>query len=492
MKTPEERPPKELKLLRLLMATEAPSPHPLRQCFQDDQGRGLDNFLNSAAKAVGIMTLTTAACWLGRDILAPEACCLIYLGVTVLFGAFMPPPAPFLLAAIGLLSWNFFFTPPEYDLRIRSIDELILHILFVMIAAVMNNLTANLRRRERHSRLSEHIANLRRDCQDALAKEDGDAFLSLISEATGGTATLVPTGVTAADPRFVVAKQASGESHQTTLRLEFASPVRPTPQAEELTQALAKLAADHFERRRYMAEAAKAQTATVSERIGRALLDNVTHEIKTPVSFMLASVHRIRSRDQGQHESETRAIAEAANRLVRLTEELTLISSVRTQMLHPRMEHCNAYELANEILAQDVRPEIAAMVQLINKSPEACLSTDPHLAGIILSNFISNACRHSPAGHKVELTVEQQGRQVRLSVSDHGKGVAATDLPHIFDRFYRGDNPGALGLGLSISREIAGIIGANLEISATPGGGATFHMAIAAVEPYKDQEEAAP
>jgi two-component system sensor histidine kinase KdpD len=462
---------------------------PLREWYLRGGTRQLRGVLLDLAKACGVIALTTLACWTGKSILTPEASCLIFLGVTVLFGAFMSPPAPLFLAAMGLLSWNFFFTPPVFELRIRTSDELTLHLLFVLIAMVMNKLTADLKRREHQSRLSEAAANLRRECQEALNEGDLERFLRSIDKATGGVASVGPA--TGTDP-CLVTPAAPGQRPDEKLRLRFEAPASPDPKGRELIEDLSKLLSGHQERQRFIEEAETAKTAALSERIGRALLDNVTHEMKTPVSYMLASAHRIRSRDDGRHETETRAIAEAANRLTRLTEELTLMSSVRSQMLRPRVEHCDACELARDILEQDVRRELAAAVDLIGLSPEACVSTDPHLAGIVLSNLVSNACRHSPPGRRVELVVEHVGEEVFFRVRDHGKGVSAEDRPRIFERFYRGDNPGSLGLGLSISREIAGIIGATIAVTETEGGGATFSMALPAAKPYHAGDEAVP
>jgi K+-sensing histidine kinase KdpD len=490
MKTTKSAEALGTKLLRLLTGNEQPSRYPLQQCFEKDFRNRFGNIFANTGKAIAIMATTTLFCWLGKDVLKPEACCLVFLGVTVLFGALMPPPAPFLLAALGLVSWNYFFTPPAYELSIRTSDELILHILFVLIAAVMNSLTANLRQRERASRLNEQTSTLLRNCQEALSQGDVDACLRLINAATGAQTAIRPKAQVVEGWLIVCTPLSSHDTPATFLCLEFKTPAIITAQGKEILQSLAHLISAYFERRRFIAEAEKAHTANVSEKIGRALLDNVTHEIKTPAAFMLASLHRIRSRDDGRHENEIRGIAEGAHRLVRLTEELTLMSSVRTQMLQPRVEHCNASELAREIIQEDVRPTHAAILDLITRSPEACVRTDPHLAGIILGNLISNACRHSPADCRVKLTVERRNDEVVFSVSDRGNGVSIADLPHVFDRFYRGANPGSLGLGLSISREIAGIIGAKLTVSETPGGGATFQMALPLTEPYLEHEDA--
>jgi K+-sensing histidine kinase KdpD len=450
------------------------------------------SLLANVFKVLIIIGLTTLVCFLATQWLdlKSEACCLLYLGVTVLFGAILPPPAPFLLAIFGLISWNFFFTTPAFSLRIDTADELILHVLFLLIAIVMNRLTAGLRQRERESRQNELKAELLRECQSALAQDNTPKFLHLITVATGGTTELLPaTAGATCNPSEISSALNLGAESLGYLKLKFHTTVEPTARATDLLKEISQLATAHLERQRFLIAAEKAQKAAISERLGRALLDNVTHEIKTPVAIMLASIHRLRSHSDQRHAEDIVSIGEAATRLVRITEELTLLSSVQAQMLRPRTEHCNAGELVEEILANAVQTKIKSRVKFDLQAPLACVRTDPQFFSIILTNFLSNAGRHSPPGTAIHLQVKESNGWVTFAVTDHGHGVTETDLPHIFERFYRGDNPGSLGLGLSICREIAGVLEAELTVKNQPPLGAEFAIHLPAVTPYFEKEE---
>ena len=104
--------------------------------------------------------------------------------------------------------------------------------------------------------------------------------------------------------------------------------------------------------------------------------------------------------------------------------------------------------------------------------------------GRAVNNVLENAAKHSAPGQTVEVTVDATGVRVR----DHGPGIAADDLPFLFDRFYRGATarrlPGT-GLGLAIVRQVAEGHGGNVHVIAPDGGGAEFHLELPAraVEP---------
>ena len=102
----------------------------------------------------------------------------------------------------------------------------------------------------------------------------------------------------------------------------------------------------------------------------------------------------------------------------------------------------------------------------------------------VLTNLLDNARRHTPAGHDVTLAASDEGNWLTISVTDDGEGIAAAQLPHIFERFFRGDSARShheqgSGIGLTISRAIAEAHGARLDASSEGvGRGAAFTVTI--------------
>ena len=104
----------------------------------------------------------------------------------------------------------------------------------------------------------------------------------------------------------------------------------------------------------------------------------------------------------------------------------------------------------------------------------------------LLSNLLSNAIHHSPAGGVVRVELDQQGSNLRVAVSDQGPGIAACEQERIFERFYRSDasrsrQSGGTGLGLAIARAIASRHRGWLSVQSTPGAGSTFLLQMPAL-----------
>ncbi|MCB0004736.1 MAG: ATP-binding protein, partial [Anaerolineae bacterium] len=100
----------------------------------------------------------------------------------------------------------------------------------------------------------------------------------------------------------------------------------------------------------------------------------------------------------------------------------------------------------------------------------------------VLGNLISNAIRHTPAGGAIQLAAQPDPRGVQIAVTDSGAGINPEDLPHVFDRFYRGNkarsDSGESGLGLAIARSIVAAHGGQIAVASTLGQGTTFTITL--------------
>jgi signal transduction histidine kinase len=101
---------------------------------------------------------------------------------------------------------------------------------------------------------------------------------------------------------------------------------------------------------------------------------------------------------------------------------------------------------------------------------------EPEQLQLLCGNLVLNALQHSPGGSAIRAVVQQGGTQVELAIEDDGEGIAAQDLPHVFERFYRGDpsrsrNTGGTGLGLAICKAIASRWQGSIDIASDLGVG---------------------
>ncbi len=110
------------------------------------------------------------------------------------------------------------------------------------------------------------------------------------------------------------------------------------------------------------------------------------------------------------------------------------------------------------------------------------ISVDPDRLGQVIGNLVGNALRHTPDGGHIELAAALTGAGVVLSVTDDGPGIPNDDLPHIFERFYRGDkarvDDGSSGLGLAIARSLVEAHGGQMGVENVAPGGARFTVAL--------------
>jgi len=113
------------------------------------------------------------------------------------------------------------------------------------------------------------------------------------------------------------------------------------------------------------------------------------------------------------------------------------------------------------------------------------VSMDAQLIGRVLANLVSNALRHTPPGGLVQVQAARDHEQVRVEIQDSGEGIDPNDLPHVFERFYRGEKSrsratGGTGLGLAIARGIVESHGGQIGVESDPGRGTCFFFVLPA------------
>jgi two-component system OmpR family sensor kinase len=130
-------------------------------------------------------------------------------------------------------------------------------------------------------------------------------------------------------------------------------------------------------------------------------------------------------------------------------------------------------ELAREIVAELVPLADAGNIDLgVAAAQPATIAADPEALRTLLRNLVDNAVRYTPAGGRVDVTVESTVGEARLTVSDDGPGIPPEERKRVFDRFYRraGTAPSGSGLGLAIVKAIADTHGATVRLSEGPSG----------------------
>jgi signal transduction histidine kinase len=205
------------------------------------------------------------------------------------------------------------------------------------------------------------------------------------------------------------------------------------------------------------------------------LIANVSHELRTPIAALRARLENLADGVEALDGEAVGAMLNATHRLSKLVDQLLALSQFESGAIGiDRQRFC----------VLDVVEDAAAEVRPVNTDVRIITDVSDGLIGVgdmgriheVLTNLLTNAIRHSPAGSQIQVRGEATGAGVSIEVLDQGTGVPADDLERIFDRFYRvnGARPagsGGAGLGLAIARSIIELHGGSIKAEPRPPAG---------------------
>jgi len=215
-----------------------------------------------------------------------------------------------------------------------------------------------------------------------------------------------------------------------------------------------------------------------TDRERRNLLADVAHELRTPLTIIRGKLEGMLDGVYSADEAHVAPVLEETYVLERLVEDLRLLTLAETRQLHFDREPIDLGDLAERAAdlfeAEAAEKGVAITVRVVPGLPPVL--ADPQRVGQVIGNLMSNALRYVPTNGKVEITVQRSQASVELAVSDDGPGVPEADLPHLFDRFWRGEksrarSEGGAGLGLAIAKQLVEAQGGAIAARLQPGGG---------------------
>jgi PAS domain S-box-containing protein len=243
---------------------------------------------------------------------------------------------------------------------------------------------------------------------------------------------------------------------------------------------------DLTDRRRVEAEQARLAQAEESLRMRDEFLSIASHELKTPLTTLKMQVDtilRLLDREPPVASTTARiagkaeAIRRASDRLTVLVDQLLDLSRISGAGLALERERVDLAALARDVVAEFEEPVARAGGTIAVRADAPVVGVwDAARLEQIVTNLLTNALKYG-LGRPVEIAVERDGATARLTVTDHGIGIASEHQGRIFDRFERvvsSRNYGGFGLGLWIVRKILDAHGGSIRVESAPGLGATF------------------
>ncbi len=451
---------------------------------------------------------------------------LLYLLLVVAVGLRLRRGPVLTVAATSALLWNFLFIPPRFTFYIEKLHDAMMFAMFFVVAMAMGHLTSRLRLSEiaerRRERRTAALYELAHQAAFATDLDTGlRAAVSLITSIFGAQAALLlrqkdhtlsnvthpASSLTLSEKEKSVAAWAFGrrmpagkftdtlpDSEALHLPLQARTAVmgvlaiRPSAEKSfdlterELLEAFAVLIGLILEKDHVVEAFKRAEILEASERLRRALLDSVSHELKTPLSAVQAGIDALTKQIGGDEKRRVtlREVQSAVRRLHRVINNLLDMTRIEAGVIQPKLDWCDVAELVQSAvdLAGEGIAERRIVIEVDRELPMVRL--DQALIEQCLCNLLLNAASWSRPGMNITVRAALEGGQLVLAVLDEGPGLNESDLRRIFEKFYRASDarPGGTGLGLAIVDGFVRAHGGTAAAANRQTGGAEFTLEI--------------
>jgi two-component system, OmpR family, sensor histidine kinase KdpD len=433
-------------------------------------------------------------------------------------------------SVVSVFALNFFFLPPVGTLTIVDPQNWIALIAFLAVSLVASNLSAVARDRTREAVTHrDEVARLFDLSRDVLLITDGEAANSSLAAFIARrfdldyVAICVPQGakwivfesgslgtpgLEAADlPAALGATAHDGSAaapgpatHRTVtvagrdvrvvplnLGTKQIGLVATAGRAIETgsLDALAGLVAIAIERAQFLDQRKNAELARQREELKSALLASLAHDLRTPLTAIRVAADNLRSSwpDEQERQEQSELIVTEVDRLTRLFQNILEMARIDAGAVAPDARWVAPSEIVDAARSR-VEPALRGHAIDLSAESDRLVRLDPRVTAAALSQLLENAARYSPYGSPIQVDALVTDAGLTIAVRDHGTGIAPSDLPHVFERFYRGASAKAdrsgTGMGLAIARGLLAVEQGNVSAENCPDGGARFTILVPA------------
>jgi two-component system sensor histidine kinase KdpD len=447
--------------------------------------------------------------------------------------AFFFGTGPILLAAtMSALIWDFFFIPPPYTLHVDKPEDMLMLIMFFIIALLSGVLTSRIRRQEMKIRIREERTNalyqLTRELSTAtgieevitIAKNDIKKYFHLESRIllksdTGdleytskknGNFTISKNDMSVASWTFQHSTKAG--KHTDTLPssnytfyplkgnqmnlgvIAIQQEIVFTQGEEQFWEAFISQISGKFEREYLRNMAKQAFLLNESDKLYKTLFNSISHELRIPVATIMGASDSLLTTQHSEEISKelSNEIFKASKRLNRLIENLLNMSRLESGRITPRLDWCDVHDLVNKV-TESLQDELKLFnLHIVIPDDMPFVKIDFGLMEQVLYNLIYNATQYADTSTNLRVKAFYDNGILTFQVMDRGPGFPAKEISLIFNKFYRveGSKAGGTGLGLSIAKGFVEAHKGTITVENRQNGGAKFTIKIPTEIPPSD------
>jgi two-component system, OmpR family, sensor histidine kinase KdpD len=417
------------------------------------------------------------------------------------------------MAIIATLLFNYFFLPPVGTFTIADPQNWVSLFAFLVTAVIASQLAerarrealdANRRRREverlyafsQQLLIADNVVELLNTLPRHVVESFGvDAAALFVS----GRSDIYRSGPASGplDSERLKSVTARGDPMIESQRHLFFVPLRLGVRtvgalgisggmlSRETLEAVGSLAAIAIERAGAVENLTKAEAAKEGEKLRSALLDSVTHEFRTPLTSIKASVTSLLSDaklDSTQRRELLTVIDEESDRLNRLVGEAAEMAQLDAGGFELQREPHQIKEVIERALEESKQVLSGHPVEIVIPQQIPAVRVDLERMKEVLSHLLENAGKYSPAGTPIRITAESKDKRLTVNVSDRGPGIDDFEQALIFDKFYRGRDQRTriqgTGMGLAIAKAIVEAHGGTIGVTSQLGSGSVFYFSL--------------
>jgi two-component system sensor histidine kinase KdpD len=430
---------------------------------------------------------------------------------------------------VAVLCFNFFFLPPVSTLTIADPQNWVALFAFLAVSLVASNLSAVARTRTQEAvGRRDELARLFDLSRDILVITESRGAISILArslarrfdldfvaialprnndwetfEAGPETVTLDKQQLTSAFAAAqaslefdAYARTYAGHREMTADRrsvrlVPLRVGTKPTgilaasgrPIEAGTLDTLGGVVAIAIERAQFLEERKTAELTRQSEELKTALLASLGHDLRTPLTAIRVAASNLKAPalSSGDRLEQTDVILSEVERLTRLFQNILEMARIDTGTIAAESLWSHPAEIvaaARDQVEHTLRPHPIEL----SVEGDVLVRLDPRLTATAIAHVLENAAQYSPAGSLIEIGTRVSGNEFIVRVRDHGPGIAPADLPHLFDRFYRGvaarNRTSGTGMGLWIARGLLAAESGRVWADNHPDGGAEFTIVV--------------